>query len=74
MIQRLREHVAFMLPGRAVGNSAVQLWLRIYFSSENVFLHLGKEGLMHGANASTLDTGKMPQVRGIVVSHSGYAL
>ena len=73
-VQRFREHVALVLCARAVRNGAVQLWLCISLSGENVFFHFWEEGLMQRANASPLDTGKMPQIRGISVSHGGYAL
>ena len=73
-IQRLCKHIALVLARFAIGDSTIELWLRIYLSSEEVFFYLRKETLTHGTNASPLDTGQVPHVRGITVSHGGYAL
>eukprot|EP00972_Heterocapsa_arctica_P106653 15709168-Heterocapsa_arctica.AAC.1 len=56
-IKRLGKHVTLVVCGRAVRNGAVQRRLSVNFSSENIFLHFWKEGLVHGANASPLHTG-----------------
>eukprot|EP00972_Heterocapsa_arctica_P003586 533737-Heterocapsa_arctica.AAC.1 len=44
-VQRFGEHVTLVLCTWAVRKGAVQLWLRIYFASEDVLFNFGIERL-----------------------------
>ena len=56
-IQRLCEHIAFVVAGRAISDSAIKLWLSIDFARQDVLFHFWEEGFVKGANTGALHAG-----------------